>query len=86
MDVALPKCCEEGWRTLTHPGDHRGALDACSLWMAGSGWGRGPSACALSGPGASQTRPYWRQAPGCCAVDLRSVMDAANPGATVLKP
>lgn len=40
-----------------------GPLDACSLWMAGSSWGPGPPAHVLSGPGASQTRPCWRQAP-----------------------
>ena len=64
MDVALQKCPQEERRTLTHPRDHRGPLDACSLWMAGSGWGPKPPARVLSGPGVSQTRPCWRQARG----------------------
>lgn len=39
-DVALPKCCEEGWRTHTPQRLQRGA-GRCSLsGMAGSGWGR----------------------------------------------
>ena len=84
-DVALRKCRREERRTHT-PWRPRGAAGRV-LPLDGR---------QQLGSWASCPRPFWawgvpdaallEAGPGCFALDLRSVTDAANPGATVLKP